>query len=53
MVEELADILTDARLLAARLEVEPDQIVLDKLRVTGRKYPAERARGSSAEYDEF
>src|SRR3954471_12464718 len=31
IVEELADVLTYARLLAARLEVDPDQIVLDKL----------------------
>ena len=53
IVEELADVLTYARLLAARLGLEPDQIVLDKLRVTGGKYPAERARGSSARYDEF
>lgn len=53
IVEELADVLTYARLLAARLGVEPDQIVLDKLRVTGGKYPAERARGNSARYDEL
>jgi NTP pyrophosphatase (non-canonical NTP hydrolase) len=52
IVEELADVLTYARLLASRLEVDPDQIVLDKLEVTRAKYPAERSRGSSARYDE-
>ena len=52
VVEELADVLTYARLLAARLEVDPDQIVLDKLAVTEKKYPVDRARGSSARYDE-
>ena len=53
IVEELADVLTYARLLAARLEVDPDQIVLDKLEVTRAKYPADRSRGSSAKYDEL
>ena len=53
IVEELADVLTYARLLAARLQVDPDQIVLDKLEVTRAKYPADRSRGSSAKYDEL
>ena len=53
IVEELADVLTYARLLAARLEVDPEQIVLDKLEVTRAKYPADRSRGSSARYDEL
>jgi dCTP diphosphatase len=53
IVEELADVLTYARLLAARLEVDPDQIVLDKLQVTREKYPVERSRGTSARYDEL
>lgn len=53
VIEELADVLTYARLLAARLEVDPDQIVLEKLRVTEEKYPAARARGRSTRYDEL
>jgi NTP pyrophosphatase (non-canonical NTP hydrolase) len=53
VIEELADVLTYARLLAARLEVDPDQIVLDKLAMTGEKYPVDRSRGSSARYDEL
>lgn len=51
VIEELADVLTYAHLLAARLGVEPDQIVLEKLIVTRGKYPAEKARGSSTKYD--
>lgn len=51
VVEELADVLTYAHLLAARLGVDPDQIVLEKLRVTRGKYPVEKARGSSTKYD--
>lgn len=53
IVGELADVLTYARLLAAHLQVDPDQIILDKLEVTRGKYPANRSRGSSAKYDDF
>ncbi len=53
VVNELADVLTYARLLAARLGVDPDQIVLDKLKVTRSKYPVEKSRGRSARYDEL
>ena len=49
--EELADVLTYCLLLADRLGVDPDQIVLDKLELTRAKYPADRARGRSAKYD--
>lgn len=49
--DELADVLTYCLLLADKLGVDPDQIVLDKLAVTREKYPVDRARGSSAKYD--
>ena len=49
--EELADVLTYCLLLADRLGVDPDQIVLDKLELTRAKYPADRARGRSTKYD--
>jgi len=49
--DELADVLTYCLLLADRLGVDPDQIVLDKLAVTREKYPVEKSRGSSAKYD--
>lgn len=50
---ELADVLTYARLLAMKLDVNPDQIVLDKLAVTRAKYPTEKARGRSERYDQL
>ena len=49
--EELADVLTYCLLLADRLGVDPDQIVLDKLASTRTKYPVEKARGRSTKYD--
>jgi len=49
--DELADVLTYANLLAAKLGLDPDQIVLDKLEKTKSKYPADLARGRSTKYD--
>lgn len=49
--EELADVMTYCMLLAMRLGVELDEIVLEKLAVTAEKYPVERAKGRSAKYD--
>lgn len=51
--EELADVLTYCFLLADKLGVDPEQIVLDKLKVTAEKYPVEKARGRSAKYDQL
>ncbi|MGJ9422661.1 nucleotide pyrophosphohydrolase [Aeromicrobium sp. CF3.5] len=51
--EELADVLTYCHLMADRLGLDADQIVLDKLAVTQTKYPAEKARGRSDRYDQL
>ena len=51
--EELADVLTYAYLLADRLGFDPDEIVMAKLEDTRSKYPVEKARGSSAKYDQL
>ena len=51
--EELADVVTYCHLLAARLGVDLDQVVLDKLEVTRAKYPVEKARGRSEKYDQL
>jgi NTP pyrophosphatase (non-canonical NTP hydrolase) len=51
--EELADVLTYCLHLAACIGVDPDQIVLDKLEITRKKYPVEKAKGSSAKYNEL
>ena len=50
---ELADVLTYCRLLAAKLDLDPDQIVLDKLTTTRAKYPVDKARGTSTKYDQL
>lgn len=53
VTEELADVLTYCYLLADKLGVEADQIVLDKLKKTRSKYPVDRARGRSTKYDQL
>jgi len=53
VADELADVLTYAVLLADRLDLDPEQIVLDKLERTGRKYPVEKAKGRSTKYDQL
>lgn len=51
--DELADVLTYCYLLADRLGVEPEQLILRKLEITRSKYPVDRARGRSDKYDEL
>jgi dCTP diphosphatase len=51
VIDELADVLTYAFLLAHKLGVEPGQIVLDKLQQTQAKYPVDKAKGRSTKYD--
>jgi NTP pyrophosphatase (non-canonical NTP hydrolase) len=49
--KELADVLTYCLLMADKLELNPLEIVLEKLEETKRKYPVEKARGTSEKYD--
>ena len=49
--DELADVLTYCLLLADKIGVNPDEIVLAKLEKTRDKYPIALARGKSDKYD--
>lgn len=48
---ELADVLTYCLLLANKLNLDSDEIVLEKLEHTRVKYPVGKARGRSEKYD--
>lgn len=50
---ELADIINYSLLLADKLGVNPEQIVLDKMKVTAKKYPVEKAKGVSTKYNKL
>ena len=50
---ELADVLTYCYLLADKLGLDPELIVLTKLDETRAKYPVDKARGRSTKYDQL
>lgn len=49
--DELADVLTYCYLLSKKLGLSPEEIVLEKLAITDKKYPISKARGKSTKYD--
>lgn len=51
--EELADVLMYAISLADRLGLDLDEIILEKLRRNGEKYPLEKARGRKDKYTDL
>lgn len=51
--EELADIFAFAFLLADKYEFDIKQIILDKIRKNGEKYPVEKAKGTAKKYNEL
>ena len=53
LCEELADVLSYCIMLADRLDVEIDDIVLKKLEKTKEKYPTDKAKGVSTKYDKL
>jgi NTP pyrophosphatase (non-canonical NTP hydrolase) len=51
--EELADIFAFAFLLADKYNFDIKQIVLDKIKQNGEKYPIEKAKGTAKKYNEL
>ncbi|ANE05172.1 nucleotide pyrophosphohydrolase [Corynebacterium crudilactis] len=50
---ELADVLTYCYFLAMKLDVDPNDIILEKLQITKEKYPVEQAYGKANKYDQL
>lgn len=50
---ELADVLTYCYLLAKKIGKSPAHLILNKLEITRRKYPVEKAKGTSSKYDQL
>ncbi|MDO4219648.1 MAG: nucleotide pyrophosphohydrolase [Candidatus Saccharibacteria bacterium] len=48
--EELADVANYCILLADKLDVRLEDIILEKLDKTRKKYPVEKAKGKSTKY---
>ena len=51
--EELADVVNYCILLADKLDVELEDILLAKLEKTRKKYPVDKAKGKSTKYDKL
>lgn len=51
--EELADVFAFAFLLADRMDLDVKEIVLDKIRSNGKKYPVSKSKGSATKYNKL
>lgn len=51
--EELADVLTYSLLLTEKHHLDIFDIVLEKIRKNGEKYPVEKAKGTAKKYTEL
>ena len=50
---ELADVLAYSLLLAKKHNLDVKQIVLDKIKANGEKYPVDKAKGNAKKYNEL
>lgn len=53
LCDELADVISYCIMLADKLDVNVENIVLDKLEKTKKKYPVDKAKGISTKYDKL
>ena len=51
--DELADVFNYCFQMASKLKVNPEEIILRKLEKTRKKYPIEKAKGTSKKYTEL
>ena len=51
--EELADIFAFAFLLANKYHFDVKEIILEKIKKNGEKYPVEKAKGTAKKYNEL
>lgn len=51
--EELADILAYAFLLADKYGFDIKEIVMDKIKINGEKYPVDKSKGTAKKYNEL
>jgi len=51
--EELADIFSFAFLLAEKYGFDVKDIILDKIKTNGEKYPVYKSKGTAKKYDEL
>ena len=50
---EIADVMNYCVLLCSQIGVDPKQIILEKMEISSKKYPIEKAKGKSTKYDKL
>ena len=53
IIDELADVLAFAFLLAHEKRFDVEEIILNKLKINAEKYPVEKAKGNAKKYNEL
>ncbi|MGX7107489.1 nucleotide pyrophosphohydrolase [Hutsoniella sourekii] len=51
--EELADVIIYSLMLASNLNLDIEEIIIDKLAKNAEKYPVDKAKGIKRKYDEL
>lgn len=51
--EELADVFAFAFLMADKYQLDVKQIILNKIKQNGEKYPVDKAKGTAKKYNEL
>lgn len=50
---EIADVMNYCILLCHQIDVDPKEIVLEKMKISAKKYPIEKAKGNSTKYNKL
>jgi len=50
---EIADVMNYCILLCSQIGVDPEEIILEKLKISARKYPIAKSKGKSTKYDKL
>ena len=50
---EIADVMNYCILLCHQIGVDPKEIVLEKMNISAKKYPIEKAKGKSTKYNKL
>lgn len=50
---EVADVLNYCILLCHQVGVDPKEVILEKLAISAKKYPVDKARGKSTKYNKL
>lgn len=50
---EIADVMNYCILLCSQIGVDPKQIILEKMDISAKKYPIEKAKGISTKYNKL